>query len=227
MFYNCTSLANINISNLQSITSGQYVTSNMFYGCTATSIDLSNLTTINIGTYGCQNWFSNSKFQTIDLSNLNSITAPSWGFTNAFNITTLRHIKLGACRGGMNYNSVITAFSGATNLTELTINPTGSNHPCYTTSGNFFIKSLTRITTLHFTNTPNTTLNFGLFPLSKDSVIYVLTECDNANMNGKSITFKAGLTVTDDAEGSIAALKASVVARGCTVNNLTINPYTP
>ena len=66
---------------------------------------------------------------------------------------------------------------------------------------------------MELTNLPN---------LTAASVLNVLTHLD-LTVSGKSVNFySSGLTVTDDAQGSIQTAYDAAVAAGWTINNLTI-----
>ena len=71
-------------------------------------------------------------------------------------------------------------------------------------------------------------VDFSVQPnLTAASVKNILEHCANANMSGKTITFySGGLTIQDDADGTIQTLYNAVVnTYGANIANLNIEPY--
>ena len=202
-----------------------------FYGCTAlTEIDASELTTLKYidenntvyeTNYGEYQMFAGCT--SLEEVNFPELTTWSWyGFADGFRgCTRLKTVKLPklSSLGPSLYNN----FSGCSALRNVYAHPNVFKY--YSSNQNLYsiFWNNTTINNITLSTNSSTSLRLSQWTLLASSVKDILQHCDNNNMNGKSVTFKSGLTITDDAEGSIATLKASVTAQGCTINNLTIN----
>lgn len=214
MFYHCSSLTDFDFSNVQEV-NGTRICNRMFEGCTSlTNVDLSNLQYIS-GQEACYAMFSGcSSLTSIDLSNLRTInggSAVNYMFSGT-QITSLDLSNLVSVSGTQSYF--------LNNITELTINPIVLSSSSQYSS---FIVSGTLIEDLYFS--ANATYHVYLLwqpNLTAASVLNVLTHLD-LTISGKSVNFySSGLTVTDDAQGSIQTAYNTAVAAGWTINNLTI-----
>lgn len=214
MFYQCSSLTDFDFSNVQEV-NGTRICNRMFEGCTSlTNVDLSNLRYIS-GQEACYAMFADcSSLTSIDLSNLRTIngeSAVNFMFSGT-QITSLDLSNLVSVNGSQRY-----FFN---NITELTINPTllSTDSPYLS-----FIVSGTLIEDLYFSANATYHVYLSWQPnLTAASVLNVLTHLD-LTVSGKSVNFySSGLTVTDDAQGSIQTAYDAAVAAGWTINNLTI-----
>ena len=117
-FYNCTSLALIDLSSLTTV-SGDYALYQAFYRCTSlTSVDLSSLTTVS-GDYTLYSAFRNcTSLTSVDLSSLTTVSgenALSYAF---YDCSNLRSIDLSSLTI-ISKNSLYGAFRNCTLLTSL------------------------------------------------------------------------------------------------------------
>ena len=231
MFQSCSNLEVINFPELTTL-AGDYITLGYL---TTNPAGTSSLTKLKQVLFPKLKTISSRVFDTcatnipniaiLDFSSLTSSTGINRCFANAFKSTSLHTLRWGSfntktstnCFGSFLANNSVKNFS----CLAKALSYYHSSYPVLQTR-------LTGVTNLVIRDdaSDNIYLNWQ-GSLTAASVKNVLECCNNSNMNGKSVTFKAGLTVTDDAEGSLAALKTAVTAQGCTINNLTINPYTP
>jgi len=123
-------------------------------------------------------------------------------------------------------NTLRNIFYQATNVKIARVSP-----KCLRFNNNNYnlLRTLVNLISLELSEDANDNIYLNTLPLLDfNSVKSVLEHCNNDNMNGKSVTFyTSGLTVTDDAEGTLNNLKLEAEQKGCTFNNITINPYTP
>ena len=192
MFYGCTSLISVNMDGLTSA-KGQSVMMLAFDGCTSLkTVSMSNLQEVAAG-YGFKQIFRNcTALESVNFSSLVKIT----GFN--------------ANDWFQNCSSLITMY-----LHPDIFNNTSNNANLYnsiSTVENLYL-SANATKNMELTNLPN---------LTAASVLNVLTHLD-LTVSGKSVNFySSGLTVTDDAQGSIQTAYDAAVAAGWTINNLTI-----
>jgi len=230
-----TTLTSIDFSNLEVIGIGTSATGNYaeycvlsaFKGTSITEAIFPKLQRIYGGTFVAESMFENCHSLTrVEMPML--ISSPfrqDYMFRNCEN---LAYVDLSSYTITGNSNFGASMWSGCTSLKRVKIHPNALSN---TNSTNLSIIGTASpyIEIIEFSTNTNTNINLRTYSkINAEGVKNVLTAANNANMNGKSIYFySSGLVITDEPDGSIATLKASVVARGCTVNNLTINPYTP
>lgn len=198
MFADCSALIEADLSNLTSLDGYNMEAGyNMFNNCTnLVSVNLSGLVKVR-GQYACGYMFYNcTSLESVNLDSLSDISSYS--------------------AGGPFYSM----FSNCTNLTDVTIHPKAIER---SDSGWNPLQTAIYIENLYLTN--NATANVGLIwqpNLTAASVLNVLTHLD-LTVSGNSVNFySSGLTVTDDAQGSIQTAYDAAVAAGWTINNLTI-----
>lgn len=123
------------------------------------------------------------------------------------------------------YSLYTDAFTGCTKLTYAKLNPIVMQ---YGSKGVNPLYTMLYLTDLYLSTDAANHLRLDMQPnLTFASVKNILEHCANANMSGKTITFYSnGLTIQDDADGTIQTLYNSVVnTYGATIANLTITPY--
>ena len=172
------------------------------------------------GFYGC------SQLEEVSFPNI-----PNMGnfcFQSAFRgCTHLRKFDFSSVSGLLGDSPFDNAFH---DILDGTLELTAPCNQCiYINRGRYLLPAFySKLKTLHLVGTPNQDMNFQTNNfLDADSVKEVLTKCANANMSGKTITFySGGLTVQDDADGTIQSLYNTVVdTYGANIANLTITPY--
>lgn len=216
MFRDCSSLTDFSFGSVQEINNTR-ACNYMFQNCTSlTNVDLSNLQYIS-GQEACYAMFSGcSSLTSIDLSNLRTI----------YGEDAVRFMLSGTQITSLDLSNLVSVgFNAAqynflNNITELTINPA-----VLTSSSQYYnvIKSGTLIEDLYFSANATDNVYLSWQPnLTAASVLNVLTHLD-LTVSGKSVNFySSGLTVTDDAQGSIQTAYDAAVTAGWTINNLTI-----
>ena len=217
------------------------------------SVDLSGLVATG-GAYGLRDAFKDSTLESVDLSNLEYCLDN--GLNSAFYGTNIRTLSLpklkpaswiygslgsygldSMCQNCVHLESVsipnlalkarfqATPFAGCVSLRTVECHPLLLG---YNANASLLGADGLPVETIILTATASDDIYLTKLPnLTAETVKHILTQCANANMSGKTISFYSnGLTVQDDAQGSIQALYDSVVnTYGATIANLTITPY--
>ena len=184
MFFGCTSLININLSNFNT----QNVTnmSNMLCGCSSlTNINLSNFNTQNVT--NMESMFCNcSSLTNINLSNFNTqkVTNMSYMFYDCSSLTNINLSNFNT----QNVTNMLCMFNGCSSLAN--INLSSFNTKNVTDMRNMFgyCSSLTNINLSNFITKSDTYMNlifYGCKSLKKEGIIVkdinILIELSNNN----------------------------------------------
>lgn len=219
-FKNSPYLASVDLSSLISI-NGNRPCCGVFYGCSSlTSFDLSDLTSI-VGEAAAYSMFENcTSLTTISfpsLTTINGYNALGDMFRGCSGLTTINFPALSSMSGTA---CVYRTFANCSNIVTATVHPGSIIESNNNSNLLGYVTSLTNLT-LSADATNNIVLQWQP-NLTAASVLSVLTHLD-LNTSGKSVTFySSGLTVTDDAQGSIQTAYDAAVTAGWTINNLTI-----
>ena len=143
-----------------------------------------------------------------------------------YNCTSLKTVSFPVLTNIGNY-TFSQGFNGCNNVESITVHPYVLS--INDTNRNFtqqFGSQATKLTSLILTDTANKDIYISTLQyLDAASVLNVLTHLD-LTVSGKSVNFySSGLTITDDAQGSIQTAYDAAVAAGWTINNLTILPF--
>lgn len=207
MFANCTKLVSISFPSLKKLDSyGGFVS--MFSYCTA--------------------------LEYVEFPELESLPGRSC-FNNAFSgCSNLKEISFPKLKSITTNSGASDVFSSCPNLKTATLHPDNLCPDPYVTrcilssNFNYNATNVPPIEHLYLSANASKNLDVKFLPyLDFNSVKNVLEHCANANMSGKTITFySGGLTVQDDADGTLQTLYNSVVTTyDATIANLTITPY--
>ena len=195
-FYDSSISGDIDMSSLTSINS-EYLFNSAFESCSGiTSVDLSNLATV--ANYGCYYMFSHCD-----------------GLTEA---------HLDSLPSSFNVNKFTGMFSHCSNLKTVYC----SAESLYNGGSGNVIYDVSSIENLYLTTSPN---GYDIYikwqpNLTADSVLNILQHITHRNnYRTYSVNFyTGGLTVQDDAQGSIQAAYDAAVALNWSITNLTITP---
>ena len=199
-----------NIPNIDSSFINNYGMSFCFQNCNSiTSISFPNLVSVN--NRGMSTCFYNSGITSASFPELTTVGAAGLMqcFERCTNLTSISFPKLTS----VTFGSFQSCFDGCANLQNVEINPAVID----------IISGVTSITDLTLTATVTDNLNVSTLPnLTADSVLNIIEHL-SLSVSGKTVTFYTnGLTVQDDAQGSIQAAYDAAVAAGWTIQNLTI-----
>ena len=219
-FYKCTGItpATLDLSGLTTIT-GNHALKDCFNSVPISSVDLSGLTTITgqSAFYKCFNGCTSLTY--VDLRNLSTVSGSGYSvFQECFAYcTNLDTIRLDSLQRSSDYYNT---FQGCNNLKTIYISSAPLNESSQNSNP---LYNLTPVENLYLTDNATGNIRLNWQPnLTAASVLNVLTHLD-LTVSGKSVNFySSGLTVTDDAQGSIQTAYDAAVAAGWTINNLTI-----
>lgn len=210
---------------IQNVVNGGGTFQDAFSGTAVTGANLSGITTLSASVmnaltrlfYGCV------ELTKLSMDGVTSITGTKI-FYLAFSNTGLQEVSFASLRSTS--NGVWQDATFPSSLKKVTIHPDAlSIFP----SGNASITpSISSVENLILTDNASKDIHCQFLALlNAASVKNILEHCCNNNMSGKTITFyTGGLTVQDDADGTIQTLYNSVVnTYGATIANLTITPY--
>lgn len=196
-FYDSSLYGDVDMSSLTSV-SGSNALYQTFYNCSGiTSVDLSNLAAVS--DYGCSYTFSNC--------------------------TGLTEAHVDSLPSSFNNNRFTGMFSNCSNLETVYC----TVESLYNSGSGNVIYNLSSIENLYLTTSPegyNVYINWQP-NLTADSVLNILQHITHRNtFRTYSVNFYSeGLTVQDDAQGSIQAAYDAAVALNWRIANLTITPY--
>lgn len=222
----CSALTNVDLSNLNTI-GKEAACMYMFQNCTSLeSVDLSGLTTVQGWVYSqCNSMFQNcTSLKYVDLRNLSTVGGRYDTFNATFSgCSSLEEIRLDSLTSVSASRTFNGTFNGCTSLTTVTIHPYSLAYD--STNYNPLISAV-YIENLYLTDNTSNNVRLDWQPnLTAASVLNVLTHLD-LTVSGNSVYFySSGLTVTDDAQGSIQTAYDAATTAGWTINNLTITPY--
>lgn len=222
----CSALTNVDLSNLNTI-GKEAACMYMFQDCTSLeSVDLSGLTAVKGWVYSqCNSMFRDcTSLKYVDLRNLSTVGGRYDTFNGTFSgCSSLEEIRLDSLTSVSANRTFNGMFTGCTSLTTVTIHPYSL---AYNSTEYNPLISAVYIENLYLTDNTTTDVRLDWQPnLTAASVLNVLTHLD-LTVSGNSVYFySSGLTVTDDAQGSIQTAYDAAVAAGWTINNLTITPY--
>lgn len=118
-------------------------------------------------------------------------------------------------------NTLQNMFYNSTNVKIARVSP-----KCLRFNANAYnlLRTQVNLTSVELSEDADDNIYLNTQPLLDfNSVKSVLEHCNNDNMNGKSVTFyTSGLTVTDDAEGTLNNLRLEAELKGCSFFNLNI-----
>ena len=191
-----------------------------FYDSSIGDIDMSNLTSIS-GNYIFNYAFYNcSGITSVNLSSLASVTGTYPCMAMFSHCDNLQEVHLDSFPSGYNNNQFTDMFYMCPNLE--TVYCSGA-----TLEGNNPINKST-VENLYITTAPSGNNNLNLTEMSgltPASVLNVLQHLTNQAVYNRSISFYTnGLTVQDDAQGSIQAAYDAARAKNWNIRNLTITP---
>lgn len=239
-FADCKALLSVDLRNL-SIDSAEGI----FYGCSRLKqVNLDSLTSIKKWLFAFRNCESLEELSLPNVEDLLGNGSNVKGFL--YGCINLRRLSMPKFRGVGQYSATGEFFYNCTALEEIDFSSyiaTGGTlsleqctalkkitMPCgnlsQTNSYNI-LYNVPSIVTIVLVGNATNNINFLWQPnLSFESVRNILTAANNAAINGKTVSFySSGLTITDDSEGALMMLKTEVEAKGGTIANLTITPY--
>ena len=150
-FNGCTEITNVDLSNLTTV-SGNYALQYAFVDCTGiTSVDLSSLTTVS-GNYGLQYAFNNcTGITSVDLSNLTTLSGANYALGSAFSHAKITEMVFDKLEVISSYCGLTYTFSNTT-LQTLSFPALKSNFRGSSIFTNMFNKMLNGVTgcTVHF-----------------------------------------------------------------------------
>lgn len=207
------------MSNWTSIT-GFYAMSYSFSDSSITSVDFSNVTSISSELCFDHSFSECTALTFVDFSSLRTVSGNScfaWCFSGCTNLAT---VHLDSLAHNFNNNLYRGIFSRCSNLKTVYIS---ADALAGQWMHDAILIDVDSIENLYLTNNATDDIRLIWQPnLTAASVLNVLTHLD-LTVSGKSVSFySSGLTVTDDAQGSIQDAYDAAVAAGWTINNLTI-----
>ncbi len=220
-FYRCTGItpANLDMSGLTTVT-GDYALRDCFNAVPISSVDLSGLTTVT-GQAAFRSCFRGCTSLTyVDLRNLSTVSGNGKPvFQECFSICSyLDTIRLDSLQRSSDFNGMFnfcsrlkTVYISTAPLAESSL----SSNPLY---------DVTSIENLYLTDNTSGNVRLDWQPnLTAASVLNVLTHLSATHSSGAFVSFYlSGLTVTDDAQGSVQTARDAAVANGWDIRHLTI-----
>lgn len=172
--------------------------------------------------FGCNNSTTNAQLRKASFPKLRSVSGTTpvvWMFQYQRRLEEIDFSSLDIpSTSGSNINNM---FYNATNVKIARVSP-----KCLRFNNNAYnlLRTLVNLTSVTLSEDADDNIYLNTLPLLDfNSVKSVLEHCNNDNMNGKSVTFyTSGLTVTDDAEGTLNNLKLEAEQKGCSFFNLNI-----
>lgn len=236
------------MSNWTSI-SGGYCMNRAFYKCTGitpAALDLSGLTTVN-GNRALEDCFNSVPISSVDLSGLTTITGQA-ALNKCFNgCTSLTYVDLRnlSTVSGSGYSVFQECFAYCTNLDTIRLDSLQRSSDYYNT-----FQGCNNLKTIYISSAPlnessqssNPLYNFAPVEnlyltdnaagnirldwqpnLTAASVLNVLTHLSATHSSGAFVSFYlSGLTVTDDAQGSVQTACDAAITNGWDIRHLTI-----